>query len=123
MRFLADEDFPLRGIEPLAAAGHDVTAIILESPSLPDDQVLLRAVREGRVLLTFDRDHGRLLYRSGASVPEGVIYFRFDPAYPEEPAEHVLALLGQPDFSILGMLTVVERDRVRQRSLPDADRA
>ena len=85
---------------------------------MPDEQVLLLAEREDRVLLTFDRDHGRLLYRSGASVPEGVIYFRFDPAYPEEPAEHVLTLLGRADVSILGMLTVVERDRVRQRPLP-----
>jgi predicted nuclease of predicted toxin-antitoxin system len=121
VRFLADENFPLRGVELLASAGHDVAAVILRSPGIPDEQVMLQAVREGRVRLTFDRDHGRLLYRIGVSVPEGVVYFRFDSAYPEEPAEILLALLDQPESSILGMLTVVERDRVRQRPLPSAD--
>ena len=70
--------------------------------------------------MTFDRDHGRLLHRTGAPVPEGVIYFRFDPTYPEETVEHLLTLLEQIESSIPGMLTVVERDRVRQRPLPEA---
>jgi predicted nuclease of predicted toxin-antitoxin system len=122
VRFLADENLPLQGVGLLATVGHEVAAIILESPGLPDEQVMLRAAREERVLLTFDRDHGRLLYRTGVPVPEGVVYFRFDPAYPEEPVEHLLAILDQPEISILGMLTVIERDRVRQRPLPGADR-
>jgi predicted nuclease of predicted toxin-antitoxin system len=121
VRFLADENFPLRGVELLAAVGHEIAAIILESPGLPDEQVLSRAAREDRVLLTFDRDHGRLLYRTGAAVPEGVVYFRFDPAYPEEPAEYLLVLLERPELSLPGMLTVAERDRVRQRPLPGSN--
>jgi len=118
VRFLADENFPLRGVELLATAAHEVAAVILESPGLPDEQVLLRAVREVRILLTFDRDYGRLLYRTGVSVPGGVVYFRFDPAYPEEPAETLLTLLEQSQSSIFGRLTVVERDRIRHRPLP-----
>ena len=82
----------------------------------------MRAAHEARVLLTFGRDHGRLLYRTGAPVPEGTVYFRFDPAYPGEPAEYLLSLLDKPEPHLLGMLTVVERDRVRQRLLPGADR-
>lgn len=121
MRFLADENFPLRGVEILTAAGHDVAAIMLDSPGIPDERVLSRAAHEARVLLTFDRDHGRLLYRTGAPVPEGVVYFRFDPTYPEETVEYLLALLEQSESSIPGKLTVVERDRVRQRPLPRAD--
>jgi predicted nuclease of predicted toxin-antitoxin system len=118
VRFLADENFPLRGVELLTAAGHDVAAVILESPGMPDEQVLSRAAREDRMLLTFGRDHGRLLYRTDAPVPRGVVYFRFDPAYPEEPAEYLLALLERSVPSLPGMLTVAERDRVRQRPLP-----
>jgi predicted nuclease of predicted toxin-antitoxin system len=121
LRFLADENFPLAGVRLLLAAGYDVFAIILESPGTPDEQVLLRASREDRVLLTFDRDHGRLLYRSDAPIPAGVVYFRFDPAYPEEPAEHLLTLLDKPEPRILGMLTVAERNRARQRPLPGAN--
>ncbi len=118
MRFLADENFPLRSVGLLVAAGHDVAAVILESPGIPDEQVLSRAVREDRVLLTFDRDHGRLLYRTDAPVPTGVVYFRFDPAYPEEPAEYALNILEQTGHNLSGSFIVVGRDRARRRPLP-----
>ena len=118
MKFLADENFPLPSVHALSAAGHDVAAVVLESPGAPDEFVLMRAVREERVLLTFDRDYGRLLYRYGLPTPGGIVYFRFVPASPEEPAEYLLALLERPEPSLPGMLTVAERDRVRQRPLP-----
>lgn len=121
MRFLADENFPLPSIRLLSAAGHDIAAVAQESPGISDEAVLDRAVREGRVLLTFDSDYGTLIYRQGIKPPEGVIYLRFIPASPEEPAEYLLAFFEQPGVSIFGLLTVAERDRVRQRRLPSAD--
>ncbi len=118
MRFLADENFPLSSVRILSSAGHDVTAMVLESPGAPDERVLERAAREERILLTFDRDYGSLLYLRGSQSPEGVVYFRFAPSSPEEPAKYLLALLEHPEPSLPGMLTVAERDRVRQRPLP-----
>ena len=118
MKFLADENFPLPSVSILSAAGHDVVAVVLESPGVADEDVLERAVREERILLTFDRDYGRLLYRQNAPVPEGLVYFRFVPSSLEEPAEYILALLERPVPSLPGMLTIAERDRVRQRPLP-----
>ncbi len=122
MRFLADENLPLPSIRLLSTAGHDVAAVALEWPGVPDEIVLDLAFREGRVLLTFDRDYGSLLYLRGSQPPEGIVYFRFAPSSPEEPAEYLLTLLERPGLSLLGMLTVAERDRVRQRPLPGADR-
>lgn len=98
----------------LTTAGHDIVSVALESPGVPDEAVLDRAVREGRILLTFDRDYGSLLYERGSQPPEGIVYFRFTPASPEEPAEYLLVLLEQFVPSLLGMLTVTERDRVRE---------
>jgi hypothetical protein len=46
-------------------------------------------------------------------VPPSIVYFRFDPSPPEEPADLQLALLEHADFSVAGDLTVIERDRVR----------
>lgn len=122
MRLLADENFPLPSVRLLSAAGHDNIAVALESPGAPDDAVLDRAFREGRTLLTFDRDYGGLLYLRGSQPPEGIVYFRFSPSSPEEPAEYLLALLGESGPALPGMLTVAERDRVRQRPLPRANR-
>ncbi len=118
MRFLADERFPLPSIRTLPAAGHDVAAVASESPGIPDELVLERAVREDRVLITFDRDYGRLLYRQDAPIPMGVVYFRIVPLSLEEPAEYLLALLERSKLTLLGALTVVERERTRQRPLP-----
>ena len=104
----------------LREAGHDVAAIATEEPGLPDEQVLSRAFREERIILTFDRDYGRLLYEVGLPSPTGVVYFRLVPSSLEEPAEYLLVLLRRAHFSVSGMLTVVERDRVRQRPVPEA---
>ncbi len=122
MDFLADENFPLDAADRLREAGHDIAAVVRDSPGTSDEAVIERAVREGRVILTFDRDYGGLLYaepRGASPVPPGVIYFRFDPSPPEEPANYLLDLLDQPEWSVTGKLTVVERDRVRQRPLPE----
>lgn len=121
MRFLANENFPLPSVSRLREADHDVVAIASEEPGIPDEQVLFRALREDRIILTFDRDYGRLLYQGGFPSPAGVVYFRFVPSSLEEPAEYLLRLLGRPDLSISDKLTVVERDRVRQRLLPKAN--
>jgi len=50
------------------------------------------------VILTFDRDYGELIYRHRLPVPPGVVYFRYDPLSPEEPAEHLLTLLAVVDL-------------------------
>lgn len=120
MRFLADENFPLPSVRRLREADHDVAAIATEEPGIPDERVLFRAFREDRIILSFDRDYGRLLYERGFPSPTGVVYFRFVPSSLEEPAEYLLRLLARPDFSVSDKLTVVERDRVRQRPLPEA---
>jgi predicted nuclease of predicted toxin-antitoxin system len=116
VRFLADENFPLPSVHRLREAGLDVAAIAAEEPGLPDEQVLSLAFGEDRIILTFDRDYGRLLYEVGLPPPTGVVYFRFVPSSLEEPAEYIL---GRTDFSVSGRLTVAERDRVRQRPLPE----
>jgi predicted nuclease of predicted toxin-antitoxin system len=122
VEFLADENFPLPSVRILSAAHHDVATVVLESPGASDEAVLERAVREARILLTFDRDYGGLLYQRGLSAPGGVVYFRFVPSSLEESAEYLLALLERPELSLLGMFTVAERDRIRQRPLPGTDR-
>jgi predicted nuclease of predicted toxin-antitoxin system len=118
VRFLADESFPLPSVRLLSASGHDVVAVASQSPGVSDESVLAQAVREVRVLLTFDRDYGGLLYLRGARPPEGIVYFRFAPSSPEEPAEYLIKLLERfGSSSLSGTLTVAERDRVRQRPL------
>ena len=119
MRFLANENFPLRSVRILEEHGHDVTAVARVAPGAKDREVLMWASREQRLILTFDRDYGELVYGHKRPVPGGIVYFRFLPTSPEEPAEHVLRLLSVSGLSLQGRFTVVERGRVRQRPLPE----
>ncbi len=118
MRLLANENFPLGSVQLLRAAGHDITAIIEDTPGATDTEILAQAVREARVVLTFDRDYGELIYRRRLPSPSGIIYLRFDPITPQEPGEHLLALLLAAEITLEGKFTVVERARLRQRPLP-----
>jgi predicted nuclease of predicted toxin-antitoxin system len=118
MRFLANENFPLASVRRLREAGHDVTAIIESEPGSKDPSVLARAVREARIILTFDRDYGELIYRRRMPPPPGVVFCRFVPRFPEEAAEIVLAVQETPGLRLEGRYTVIDSQRVRQRPLP-----
>ena len=118
MRFLANESFPLASVKRLREAGHDVAAVIQDSPGAKDSEVLACAVRDNRIVLTFDRGYGELIYRLGLPVPMGIVYFRYDPLTPEEPAEQLNRLLEVSGVSLERRFTVLERLQVRQRPLP-----
>jgi predicted nuclease of predicted toxin-antitoxin system len=118
VRLLANENFPLPSVVLLRAAGHDVVSISEVDPAALDPAVIERAIREGRFILTFDRDYGDLIYHKRVDPPLGVIYLRLIPTSPEEPASIVLQVLAQPDVTLDGRFTVVSRREVRQRVFP-----
>ncbi len=119
MKFLANENFPLTSIRLLQEENIDIVAIIENSPGISDSEVLSRAVNEQRIILTFDRDYGELIYRFGLHPPAGVIYFRYTPQTPLEPAQNLLKLLQNSNFIFAGRFTVLERTQLRQRPLPE----
>ena len=100
MLFLADENFSYPSVHILRAAGLDVLAVQEEAPSIADTAVISLAIQTNRVILTFDRDYGELVYRYNYRPPAGVIYFRWESYRPEEPGEFVLALLQTPNLEL-----------------------
>jgi predicted nuclease of predicted toxin-antitoxin system len=118
MRFLANENFPLQSVRLLRQADLEIASITEDSPGIEDSEVLARAADEQLVILTFDRDYGELIYRLRMRSPRGVIYLRFRPHTPEEPASILLNLLQTEGLQFEEWFTVVERDQIRQRPLP-----
>jgi predicted nuclease of predicted toxin-antitoxin system len=118
VRFLLDENCPLPSVEALRAAGLDAVAVAEAHAGASDEFVLQWAEREDRILVTFDRDFGELVFRVGASGRPGVVYLRFVPGNPLETAEIVLAVARQSEIQLEGYFTVVDRERARQRRLP-----
>jgi predicted nuclease of predicted toxin-antitoxin system len=116
-RLLADENIPRPSILQLREQGHDVEAVAEFAAGMHDTDVLAHARDHEQILLTFDRDFGELLYRRAAPAPAGVIYLRFVPASPEEPAQVLQKLFAIEDFQLTGRFTVINREHVRQRPL------
>jgi predicted nuclease of predicted toxin-antitoxin system len=118
MRFLANENIPLPSTRLLRQAGYDIASITEDSPGIPDTTVLALAADEQRIILTFDRDYGELIYRKRLRLPSGLIYLRFQPQTPTEPAEILMNLFQSGNFEFEQRFTVISRDQIRQRNLP-----
>jgi predicted nuclease of predicted toxin-antitoxin system len=122
VRLLANENFPLPSVTAITEQGHDVLSISVQSPGVTDEQVLAHAHADGRILITFDRDYGMLVYFRRLPCPPGIIYLRFRPRPPFEAAELILPLLKVGEDFLHGHFIVLERDACRRRALPKAER-
>lgn len=114
----ADENIPRVAIELLREAGMDIRSASEDMPGASDVAILEAARSEGALLLTFDRDFGELIYHDKHRPPRGVVYLRFVPRTPAEPASVFQNLLAHGEIELDGRFTVVTRDQVRQRPLP-----
>jgi len=117
LRFLVDESVPVLSVGRLRDAGHDVTSVRETSRGASDHAVLRHAAEEGRILVTFDRDFGALVFQGTGPLPAGVLFLRFEPESPEHAAQVILDLLVVPGLELMDRFTVVDGERVRQRLL------
>jgi predicted nuclease of predicted toxin-antitoxin system len=94
----------------------DVLAIAEERPGSSDEEVAALCSEQERILLTFDKDFGELVFRRGLPVGTGVVLFRITPESPEEAGSIALELLNaNPDLR--DHFCVVTRNRVRLRPM------
>lgn len=117
MRLCANENLPGDCIGALRASGHDVLWIRDAMPGAPDEAVLARALAEGRLLVTFDKDFGELVFRRGRASSCGVVLFRIGQPSAAAVAEMVTRILGSRD-DWTGHFSVVDERNVRMRVLP-----
>ena len=66
----------------LRQRGEDVTAVAEIGPGISDQEVLDLACDQRRILLSFDRDHGDLVFNRGAKPPRAIVFFRLYPTTP-----------------------------------------
>lgn len=115
LQLLADENFPGIAVNALRDRGHDVSWVRTEAPGISDVEVLAKSKSENRVLITFDKDFGELVFRSGLSA--GVVLFRLAAKSPWYIAELAVKVLeSREDWA--GNFSVVEESRIRITELP-----
>jgi predicted nuclease of predicted toxin-antitoxin system len=116
MRFLANENFPGTAVAALIAAGHDVVWVSNAAPGTSDPDVLRWAIRDERVLLTFDKDFGELAGASALPGTCGVVLFRMPMPNPSDIGPRLSNLVTSRD-DWAGHFSVIEPGRIRMRPL------
>lgn len=118
MKLLLDQDIYQITAKFLLKQGHDVllaSALGLEEAS--DQKVLNAAQKEGRILVTRDRDYGNLVFVKGAG--KGVIYLRILPKnlnLIHQELSRVLQIYSQKE--LVGAFVVIQASGHRFRRQP-----
>jgi predicted nuclease of predicted toxin-antitoxin system len=118
MRWLADENIARQSIVYLRSRGEDVVSVSEVAPNIPDRAVIELARLDHRILLSFDRDHGELIFRHGVVPPRSVVYLRLEPPDPEFLNRVLDALIALGQSGLDGQFVTVNKTGIRQRPLP-----
>lgn len=119
MRFLADMGISLRVVEWLRQTGHDARHLREENlHKLPNGEIFKKAVRENRIILTFDLDFGEIVALSKGN-RAGVILFRLQNTRADHVIERLAVLLTGLPPSFANRVVTVEETRYRIREFPD----
>lgn len=115
MKLLANENFPLASVKILEDAGYNIVGIGIEYHGITDEEVISFAQEENRVILTFDRDYGELIFKTGLKPNAGVIYLRWEEFKPEDPGKFLVELFTSHEIDFTRKLTVISGTSIRQR--------
>jgi predicted nuclease of predicted toxin-antitoxin system len=117
MRFLADECCDSAVVMALREAGHDVLSVGACIQGAEDTHVIELALREQRILLTEDKDFGRLVYAHGRRTL-GVIFLRYPIFARQQISRDVVELIRRRGESISGCFVTVQTGKIRISHVP-----
>jgi len=113
-RFIADENIPRETVELLKKKGLDIVTVSDVSPGLGDDEILDLARKDERIVITFDRDFGQLIFKQKRKT-EGLILLRFNPESPQQIAKRIQQTLATK-IDMEGSVIVVKKDTLKVTS-------
>lgn len=116
-RFLANENFPVSTVEWLRREGHDVIHAAQTMTGASDGELMERARSENRIILTFDRDFGELVFRQRRFASRGIVLFRLRQQSPETVLRF-LEEFFEASPELQGFLTVASPGQFRRTPLP-----
>ena len=114
-KLLADENIPKKTIEILRKKKADITSITDTRLGLSDRKIIEIANNEGRIIVTFDKDFGELIFRERLKV-KGLIFLRMPPTSPEHIAERIEHILLRK-IPIENKIVVIREDTIRVTQL------
>lgn len=119
--FLADENFPLPSTLLLRKEGLNIISATEDKllSGTSDVYILQQACEQKRIILTYDKDYGTLIFKKKLLPPPGIVFFRLLPGHPEEPAELLIPVLREGKIILLNKFTTVDNNKIRQRPLKE----
>jgi len=119
MRILADENIDRPIVEWLREQGHDVVETVVAYPGERDVELVEISRRDNRVLMTFDRDIGRIVLSQTQPHP-GVIFLRLN-GVASELWDAFKRIWPNIELVAPRNLVTVRNHQLRQRPLPSKD--
>jgi len=114
MRFLADEGVDAAIVTAIRSDGHDVRWMAEEMEGSTDDVVLDAAARDGRILITEDKDFGELVFRRRLH-HRGVVLVRVDGIANDRKGRTVAQAIAEYQTQLTGAFTVIQHATIRIR--------
>ncbi len=115
-RFLANENFPAAIVSWLRERGDDVVHAAESLIGAPDAELLEVARNQGRIILTFDRDFGELVFHQRHPAARGIVLFRLRRQSPGVVLPF-LQSFSQSGVDMEGVFTVASPGQFRQTLL------
>jgi predicted nuclease of predicted toxin-antitoxin system len=116
LKFLADECCDTGLVASLREDGHDVLYILEKKTGVPDDEVLLDAYNERRILLTEDKDFGELVYRLKKPT-RGIVLIRIEVKERHRKWTRLKKLIDDHGDRLPGHFVVIDIKTFRFRHL------
>ena len=114
LRFLLDEDIGKRTANILRDQGYEIRAVIEEMPGIKDSNVLIEAVKDKRIVVTLDKDFGRLVFRNHEK-HIGVLFLRLRKESPENIASAIQKTVEQYGEQLIGKFTTATEYNIKTR--------
>jgi predicted nuclease of predicted toxin-antitoxin system len=115
VKLLANENFPKASVLLLRELDYNIISIGEDNRSISDEAVMTLAIKEQRLILTFDRDYGELIFKFNYKPEQGVLFLRLTDYSPEYPGRVVHELLSINKLETAQRLTVYDGNTIRQR--------
>jgi len=114
MRFLVDESTGRKVSQELARRGFDTASVVEDMRGASDEEVVARAVRENRIIVTNDKDFGWL---AAAHRPPGLILLRLRDERAENKVRVILNVIQRHGHALRENIVIATEKRVRIRPL------
>jgi predicted nuclease of predicted toxin-antitoxin system len=115
MKFLANENIPFELIDDLRKLGYDILRVDEVKKGMRDHEVLDLSFKEGRILITFDKDFGKLAFKEKRKAV-GIILLRVNPKSIQHIKDRILLIFEQVK-DLEGKFIVLEENILRVREI------